>query len=61
MVMIYNNITDVHGIISVYNTITVRGMITVICNNIVVILNVMSFHDSFVLGIHSSCLLSFIV
>jgi hypothetical protein len=60
MVTIYNNIT-VHGIISVYNTITIRGMITVICNNIVVILNVMSFHDSIVLGIHSSCLLSFIV
>jgi hypothetical protein len=60
MVTIYNNIT-VRGIISAYNTITVRGMISVICNNIGVILNVMSFHDSVVLGIHSSCMLSFIV
>jgi hypothetical protein len=61
MVTIYNNIT-VHGIIiSMYNSITVPGMITIICNNIVVILNIMSFHDSVVLGIHSSCLLSFIV
>jgi hypothetical protein len=36
-------------------------MISVICNNIVVILNVITFHDSVVLGIHSSCLLSLIV
>jgi len=56
IVTIYNNIT-VHGIISAYNTITVRCIISAICNNILVILNVMSFHDSVVLGIHSSCLL----